>query len=68
MTKIRATAADRRLSTYAPTHERKLFDKECVFCLTQYEIYGPRCLMPPHEAAEDCKNGKRPHCTCDVCW
>lgn len=23
---------------------------------------------PAHEASQRCESGRRPHCTCDVCW
>lgn len=25
-------------------------------------------MMPSHTAREGCESGKRPHCTCDVCF
>ncbi len=25
-------------------------------------------MMPPHDASDRCESGKRPHCTCDVCF
>lgn len=66
--KTRATAADRRLFQYASAYGRQRFNKDCAFCLAQFEVYGPDCMMPPHEAAEDCERDRQPHCTCSRCW
>jgi hypothetical protein len=25
-------------------------------------------IMPPHDPSPRCESGKRPHCTCDICF
>lgn len=37
---------------------------ECAFC----DEHGDDQMMPSHTPSERCESGKRPHCTCDVCF
>lgn len=30
--------------------------------------YVPGDMMPWHDASPRCESGKRPHCTCDICF
>ena len=41
-------------------------DGECRYCDEQRE--RGELHHPPHDASEVCQSGKRPHCTCDVCF
>lgn len=52
-----AEIAKARLAYRRPTGE-------CKFC--DFHRDDPR--MPSHTPSENCKSGKRPHCTCDVCY
>lgn len=37
---------------------------ECAYC----DAHRDDSMMPPHTASQSCESGKRPHCTCDVCY
>lgn len=37
---------------------------ECEYC----DKHAKSSMMPPHDASKNCESGKRPHCTCDVCF
>lgn len=37
---------------------------ECAYC--DQHCYDE--MMPKHEASPRCESGKRPHCTCDICF
>jgi hypothetical protein len=39
---------------------------ECLYC-DEHRRRGDKHL-PPHDASPRCESGKRPHCTCDVCF
>lgn len=50
-------------------------DPSCPKCREQYEYYsnkwqpgdgGP--FAPSHKSSVFCESGKRPHCTCPICW
>ena len=43
-----------------------LLDPNCLGCAEQYA--NPNAMAPSHKASERCESGKRPHCTCDVCF
>lgn len=30
--------------------------------------WKPGKMMPNHKASDRCESGKRPHCTCDICF
>jgi hypothetical protein len=42
---------------------RTNFDPSCQFCI---EHEGQ--MAPPHNPSPNCQSGKRPHCTCDLCF
>lgn len=37
---------------------------ECRTC----DEHKPGDITPPHDASARCESGKRPHCTCDMCF
>lgn len=37
---------------------------DCAYCAE----HGDESMMPPHDASANCESGKRPHCTCDICF
>lgn len=37
---------------------------ECAYC----DEYGGEAMMPSHTPSPRCESGKRPHCTCDICF
>jgi hypothetical protein len=39
---------------------------QCLYC-DEHRRRGDK-FLPPHDASRRCESGKRPHCTCDVCW
>ena len=45
-------------------HRRCLPKGECAYC----DAYGDEPMMPRHYASQRCESGKRPHCTCDICF
>ena len=45
-------------------HRRCLPKGECAYC----DANGDNKMMPRHYASDRCKSGKRPHCTCDICY
>ncbi len=42
----------------------KLEPGECIACDREREA----SFCPYHDASPRCESGKRPHCTCDVCF
>jgi hypothetical protein len=36
----------------------------CAYC----DEHRDDGMMPPHTPSSRCESGKRPHCTCDVCF
>lgn len=36
----------------------------CKYC----EDHKNDSMMPPHQPSANCQSGKKPHCTCDVCY
>lgn len=41
----------------------------CEGCASIYAAEDPYSVTaPPHTASKNCESGKRPHCTCDVCF
>ena len=36
----------------------------CSYC----EAHKGDSMMPPHTPSQHCESGKRPHCTCDICY
>jgi hypothetical protein len=47
-----------------PKHRHRRPRGECAHC----DQYGDDPMMPHHEASKRCESGKRPHCTCDICY
>ena len=47
---------------------RRQFDTsgDCKTCETERE--KGNSFFPPHDASPRCESGKRPHCTCNVCF
>ena len=44
--------------------DRKTNVAGCKYCdIHKFDKYAP-----PHEASPNCESGKKPHCTCDVCY
>jgi len=37
---------------------------ECAYC----DAHRSDPMMPSHTPSERCESGKRPHCTCDICF
>jgi hypothetical protein len=62
------TAREAHMFEYIPLGARQRFHKDCVVCITHIEDYGPHCMMPAHEPSRNCESGRRPHCTCAVCF
>lgn len=40
--------------------------RDCKGCEPLYA--DPDAMCPRHQGSEYCESGKRPHCTCDLCW
>ena len=42
----------------------------CHGCAERYAAEDPQggVFAPRHKASARCESGRRPHCTCDVCW
>jgi hypothetical protein len=36
----------------------------CAYC----DQHAKDEMTPPHDPSPRCESGKRPHCTCDVCF
>jgi hypothetical protein len=36
----------------------------CAYC----DAHRHETMMPSHTPSKNCESGKRPHCTCDVCF
>jgi hypothetical protein len=56
---------------YADTRGRARFDPtgNCAFCMTaKGEVYSSDCILPFHEPSSECRQGKVPHCACDICF
>ena len=59
----------------APDHARE--EVAALYAISQEEA-EPACkqcedakhdtMMPRHTASSNCESGKRPHCTCEVCY
>lgn len=47
-------------------------EKACKYCerelYPQYKKGNFNVMAPRHKASNRCKSGKKPHCTCDVCF
>lgn len=37
-------------------------------CCSYCDKFRDDKMMPPHTPSKNCESGKRPHCTCDVCF
>lgn len=46
-----------------PAH-RLLPPGECAYC----DAHRLDLMMPYHTPSARCESGKRPHCTCDICF
>lgn len=46
------------------TKRQATAEAECSYCVE----YKGDSMMPAHTASAHCESGKRPHCTCDVCY
>jgi hypothetical protein len=49
-----------------PKHRHQRPKGECVYCDREREAGNKH--FPSHDASDRCESGKRPHCTCNVCW
>lgn len=47
-----------------PLRRITLTDMSCCTCARK----RPGDLCPPHDASARCESGKRPHCSCDICF
>ena len=47
-----------------PKHRYRRPIGECTTC----DANRNDSMMPSHTASDRCESGKRPHCTCDVCY
>lgn len=59
-----------RRALIAEAEERGDLDPSCRRCVDWLYPAWPNALMagPGHRASGNCKSGKYPHCSCDVCW
>jgi hypothetical protein len=48
----------------APTRRRIVMEEGCPTCA---ELAGGS-FGPYHDPSPRCESGKRPHCTCDICF
>lgn len=37
-------------------------------CCSYCDAHRLDAMMPPHTPSKNCESGKRPHCTCDICF
>jgi hypothetical protein len=52
-------------------YTRGILARDCPSCEEDaaYVLqYGSLPMGPRHEARERCESGKRPHCSCDLCF
>lgn len=60
-----------RLAQWNRAVEIGRIDPECPTCLKEFGgpcNPTPGAMAPGHTAKTRCESGKRPHCTCGVCW
>ena len=57
---------DQRVADTAKKTPRRSRVEGCAYC--DKLIAKGQEMAPPHDAANGCESGKRPHCTCDVCF
>ena len=50
--------------TASQATERRQRDPGCATCAG----LAPGALAPPHDASPRCESGKRPNCSCDICF
>ena len=44
-------------------------DPNCKGCEERYTAPVPYAVFAPsHKPSDNCKSGKRPHCSCDTCF
>lgn len=48
------------------TRRHQVDEGECPYC--DRERAAANTFHPSHDASDRCESGKRPHCTCDVCF
>lgn len=53
-----------------PFYARFKYYKGCRTCFNNLAraLAGQPSGGPPHEFSQFCRSGKRPHCTCDLCY
>ena len=64
------------VTTITETREQKIarleaqgrLDPNCAGCKEFYEHPNVDPFAPNHKASDYCESGKRPHCTCDICF
>ncbi len=69
------TLEQERAAVIARLENHGYLDPACKGCQESYAHYrtkwepgglGP--FVPSHKPSPLCESGKRPHCTCDMCW
>lgn len=44
--------------------ERQQKKQGCTYCIA----FCTSDIFPPHDPSPRCESGKRPHCSCDICF
>ena len=52
------------LTRPVPSRRRIAMEEGCATCAE----LAQGSLGPPHDPSPRCESGKRPHCTCDICF
>lgn len=55
---------DRIHSTKEPVRKRIVMEEGCATCAE----LARGSFGPSHDPSPRCESGKRPHCTCDICF
>lgn len=61
-------APETRVERLARLEAMGLIDPTCAGCREWYEHPNADPFAPHHKASNLCESGKRPHCTCEVCF
>ena len=63
-------ATETRSDAIERWEQEGMLDRDCPSCQEVYTFPGMPwdCFAPPHLPSKNCESGKRPHCTCEVCF
>lgn len=69
MSGISAGQAERRDEVLERWERSGIIERGCKGCQDFYDAKDPYCVFAPrHTASVRCESGKKPHCTCAICF